>query len=295
MDSLHKNTFKNLLSLLVLVFLGFMLFQFLLLVLELIKGQSYETLTENPQIIIDSYQGKDLLILQMLSHVFALILPALALSLWKKEVGHSLSPSSPTIGNLWLSLFFFFACIPLVTLSAHLNQLIPLPDWMSQTEDKLSDLIKRMLSMNSMSDLLVAIIVIGVVPAIGEEWIFRGIIQSQLRRIFPSSWVHILLSALIFSAIHLQFEGFLPRFLLGAILGFVYRITGHLLYPMLLHFIFNSSQVMTVYFLGPEAIDQLDKPSGSGIMIWIYGIGSAILATFIGSRMIQSQNQNTYA
>ena len=295
MDSLHKNTFKNLLGLLALVFFGFLLFQIILLVIEVMKGQSLETLTKNPQNIVDHYQGKQLLTLQMLSHIFALILPASMLSLWRKDVSSGLCSSNPTISNLWLSLFFFFACIPLVSLTAHINHLIPLPEWMSQTEGRLGDLIKKMLTMNSIADLTVAIIVVGLIPAIGEEWIFRGIIQTQLSRILPNAWIHILLSAFIFSAIHLQFEGFLPRFLLGCILGFVYRITGHLVYPMLLHFIFNTSQVITVFVVGPEAIDQFEKPSGSEVMIWVYGAISAVLTSLIAYRMTKSQKLNLHA
>lgn len=208
---------------------------------------------------IKNFSGNPLLLIQMLTHVMGLILPAALLTINRKSISHyigTLNFNGKTILNSILLLAF---SLPLINLVTYINLQIPLPDFLSQQEKDLEEVLKSFLSMNGFFDLLLRILVIGLVPAIGEEWIFRGIIQNQLIRLFNHTWTGIIIGAIIFSAIHMQFQGFLPRFTLGIILGYVYLRSNSLIQPVLLHCLFNSVQVVMVYFLG---VDQIDNQLG---------------------------------
>jgi membrane protease YdiL (CAAX protease family) len=95
--------------------------------------------------------------------------------------------------------------------------------------------------------------VIALIPAIGEELLFRGVIQGS---IFKNTNIHVavLLTSIIFSAFHLQFYGFLPRMVLGILLGYSLAWSGSLWLPVLIHFINNGAAVVFAWFSG---LDQL--------------------------------------
>jgi uncharacterized protein len=97
-------------------------------------------------------------------------------------------------------------------------------------------------------------IVIGVLPAIGEEIVFRGIIQNQLFRATHNKHVAIWIAAILFSAIHFQFFGFVPRMLLGALFGYLYYWSGNLWMSVIAHFANNGFSVLAMYFYQKGAI-----------------------------------------
>jgi membrane protease YdiL (CAAX protease family) len=89
--------------------------------------------------------------------------------------------------------------------------------------------------------------VIAVLPGIGEELLFRGFLQNLLKRIFKNDHVAIWVAAVLFSAIHFQFYGFIPRMLLGALFGYIYVWSGNLLYPIIAHFVNNCVSLVALY------------------------------------------------
>jgi hypothetical protein len=95
-------------------------------------------------------------------------------------------------------------------------------------------------------------------PAIGEELLFRGVLQKLIQKMTGSSHWAIWITATLFSALHLQFFGFLPRLLLGALFGYLLEWTGTLWLPILAHFINNASGVI-VFFITGEGLES-DKP-----------------------------------
>ena len=94
---------------------------------------------------------------------------------------------------------------------------------------------------------LLAFIVIAIVPGIGEELVFRGFLQNYFHKAFNNIHIAIWISAAIFSAIHLQFYGFIPRMLLGALFGYLYHWSGNLLIPMLAHAANNALMLIMMY------------------------------------------------
>lgn len=93
-----------------------------------------------------------------------------------------------------------------------------------------------------------SLIVIAVIPAIGEELLFRGLIQNYLQKAFNNPHIAIWATAILFSAIHMQFFGFVPRMLLGAIFGYLMLYSGNnIWYPMVGHFINNGFTILMLY------------------------------------------------
>ena len=113
-------------------------------------------------------------------------------------------------------------------------------------EDRAAELTEIFLQMNSVGDLCFNIFLIALVPAIGEELFFRGIIQKKLENILTPH-LSVFIASFIFSAIHFQFFGFLPRFILGLILGYLFLYSRNLWAPIFAHFTNNALGVLLMY------------------------------------------------
>jgi membrane protease YdiL (CAAX protease family) len=134
-------------------------------------------------------------------------------------------------------------------------------EWAIANEEELAKLTAQATNFSSLNEMLVVLFVIGFLAAIGEELVFRGMIQRELWRGTLNIHLSIWLTAAIFSAIHLQFYGFIPRLLLGALFGYLYYWSGNLLIPILAHFINNSLIVVMVY-LSNVNITTIDMENG---------------------------------
>ncbi len=159
--------------------------------------------------------------------------------------------------NLLLLVAVLSICwMPLMGLSNEWNQKMVFPEflksielWMRQMEDSAGKATEAILKMKTPRDLVVNLFVIAIVPAICEEFIFRGAVQRTIFRIKSNPHVAIWVSAVIFSTIHFQFYGFLPRLLLGAAFGYVYFFTGSIWSAVFAHFLNNAYAVCVAYYL----------------------------------------------
>ena len=134
------------------------------------------------------------------------------------------------------------------------NANVQFPDWMSgfgrwakETEDMASALIKTITSNLSPLSFSFTFIVVALLPAIGEELVFRGLIQRELQRAVTNPHIAIWATSILFSAFHFQFLGFVPRVLIGAFLGYLYYWSGNLWIPILAHFFNNGLQLVGLY------------------------------------------------
>ncbi|WP_194975689.1 CPBP family intramembrane glutamic endopeptidase [Aquiflexum lacus] len=134
------------------------------------------------------------------------------------------------------------------------NAGIKFPDFLSdiertmrEKEDELMVMTKYLTDFDNPAEFLMGLLVIGVLAGLGEEFLFRGVLQPKLQFYTGNAHVGIWLAAFIFSAIHLQFYGLFPRMLLGAIFGYLYYYSGSLLYPIIAHILNNAFTVMLVY------------------------------------------------
>jgi uncharacterized protein len=170
-------------------------------------------------------------------------------SKWKQalQLDRGFPPNMLLLGFATLGL-----SLPIIQWLYEWNKTWPLPDWMKANEAATEKLIETLLITKNPSEIILNVLVIAIVPAIGEEIIFRGGLQKQLGRLFQSPHAAIWLTAALFSAFHMQFEGFLPRMVLGVLLGYAYYWSRSLWLPIALHAINNGSQVLLAASLGDE-------------------------------------------
>lgn len=128
--------------------------------------------------------------------------------------------------------------------------------WVHQQEAELKRLTAILTTCASTADFLSGLLVVALLPAVGEELLFRGLVQSLFRSITKNIHVAICLSAFVFSAIHLQFCGLIPRFLLGALLGYVYAWTQDLAFPIVAHFFNNACTLLMLLLYQQGLIEQ---------------------------------------
>lgn len=219
-----------------------------------------------------------------LNHLFSFILPALATAIFaykKLWVNYLQLDKKPRFESILLGATWFVVSIPFVQFAYQLNQKLPLPQWMLNLENDTSHLLEAIIAQNNFYEIIINVLLIGVIPAIGEEMIFRGVIQQQIGRLLKNEHVVVWLSAAIFSAIHMQFQGFFARMLLGALLGYLFIWTKNLWVPMTLHLLNNGLQVIGIYALGIKP-SEMDKMTDADKMPWWLGILSLIAAVGLG-------------
>ncbi|MBC6400524.1 MAG: CPBP family intramembrane metalloprotease [Ekhidna sp.] len=127
--------------------------------------------------------------------------------------------------------------------------------WARNSEDQLRMLTAHLTTFTSPVQFVLSLVVIGIIPAVGEELLFRGLIQNNLSIALKNHHTAIWLTGFIFAAIHLQFFGLVPRMLLGVLFGYLYHWSGKLTVAMLAHLINNGLQVVLLYLVQQEAID----------------------------------------
>jgi membrane protease YdiL (CAAX protease family) len=157
-----------------------------------------------------------------------------------------------------LGLTFLLSISPLTVWNMHWEFpefLKGFQTWAREKEDLSAQLTEAMTNFNSPRDLIIGLLVIALLPAIGEELVFRGLIQNEFFRGTGKVHISIWAAAFLFSAIHLQFFGFIPRLLLGALFGYLYYWSGNLLIPMFAHFFNNAFSVVMIYLYNQKITD----------------------------------------
>lgn len=173
---------------------------------------------------------------------------------------------------------------PISDFLGELNAKLTLPErwfgletWMRQQEEQIGEVTLQLLRDTSLFGLLGNLVVIAAIAAIGEELLFRGALQTILLRWFRNPHLAIAVTAVIFSAIHMQFYGFLPRLYLGVIFGYLFFWSGNIWLPIFAHFINNAAVVVSVYVMQRRghALDGMDY--GFDIPDFVYFISFVIV------------------
>jgi membrane protease YdiL (CAAX protease family) len=144
-----------------------------------------------------------------------------------------------------------FAASPMIEFLSNLNQKMVLPPflkWMRESEDNAEKITETMLNMKSIRDMLGNVLLIGLVPAIVEEFMFRGCLQTIFTRWTKNTHAAIWITAILFSAFHIEFFGFLPRLFLGLLFGYFVAWSGSIWTGVWAHFINNGTAVVVTYF-----------------------------------------------
>ncbi len=125
--------------------------------------------------------------------------------------------------------------------------------WMKSSEAQAAEVTTAFLNTPSIWGFVVNMLMIAILPALGEELFFRGVLQRIFKEWFKNIHVAVFVTAFIFSAIHIQFYGFIPRFLLGIYLGYIFYWSGNLWIPILIHFL-NNGLAVCVAFLSAKGL-----------------------------------------
>lgn len=202
-----------------------------------------------------------------------------------------------------LSFLFLLSVNPLLGLVSEWNRGMSLPEsmsgveiWMREKEDQMALLTQNLVMTTSAWQLASNILVFAVVPAICEEFFFRGSVQGIAKRMLNNDHMAIWVTAVVFSAIHLQFYGFLPRVFLGAIFGYMLVWTQNIWVPVFAHFVNNASVTIVAFIFasqGKTYEDMMHTGDSYHISLYILSlVGSATVGYyFYRSRLIKQHKE----
>ena len=191
-----------------------------------------------------------------------------------------------------LMILVLLASEPIVAYSGILNEGMNLPDflagvesWMAEMEEKAMELTETFLNVTTLGGLSVNLLMIALIPGIGEELFFRGLLQPLFHKWFKNTHVAVIFTAVLFSALHMQFYGFLPRMLLGIVFGYLFVWTKNMWYPILAHAIHNSIPVIGYYLYASDKSSIDVDEVGTGSNTWIWALVGLVLLIIFAKRL----------
>ena len=221
--------------------------------------------------------------LQLFQTVGTFLLPPICCA-WIWDADHKpfrlLQMDRGTDWKLFLLAIGIMICAaPAINLLADWNSKVELPECLDSIEQKMkayeqqaAQLTERFLQADNVWQLLLNIGLMALLPALAEELSFRGTLQQILGNKQIAIWA----TAIVFSAIHMQFYGFVPRMLMGAMFGYIFVWSGTLWIPIVMHFTNNGLAVIAYYIFGSE--NSYADTIGAGATWWL-GMLSLILTS----------------
>ena len=206
--------------------------------------------------------------------------------LFSSNIRQFLSLQKPDTIIIVLVILNMWAAIPMINFIGDLNNQISFPESLKfieevlkAYEEKIAGLTELLLSSgNSFGGLVLNLLVMAIIPALGEELLFRGIIQNSLTRNLNNKLLAVWITAFLFSAIHFQFYGFIPRLLLGAYFGYLLIWSKSIWVPITAHLTNNATIVLFYFFIKGKNPDfDLETIGVAGSPLWV--IGSILLFT----------------
>lgn len=280
----NADPFLQIIILFLLSFMGIAVFLFMANgIISAVWGVSFFT---DPASIQD-YTNPQIVqvnrVLLMFQHLGMFVVPAVVFGIlvstnWKKYLGLNSMKLAFIIG----SILVMISALPLINALSWINLQVKLPEFMSGLEnilggmeDGASDLTQAITQTDNTGIFLFNIFVVALLPAIGEEMIFRGALMPILIKWTGKKHSGVWISAALFSAMHMQFYGFLPRLMLGALLGYLFLWSRSLWAPIIAHFTNNALAVFLLFMIGKGKIsEELDSfaPTGSDLVLLVLSI-----------------------
>ena len=195
-----------------------------------------------------------------------------------------------------VTLLLSIVILPIVALLSQWNEAIKLPEgalqhWLANLDEQAETITRMLTFRHSYSNLLLNILVLALIPAIGEEFMFQGTIQAFLTKWSRKPHLAIWITALIFSTIHFQFSGFIPRLLLGAYLGYLFYWSRSLWLPVLAHFLHNALSLLVDFSFQGRGVE-LDEMKFTDIHGAVPLVISCSVVTFISLLFLwRTQNE----
>lgn len=276
-DNSNQSIFMRLVLILFLAMLGTFIASILVQALGQAWGLDYletvQGLSQNASAIEKNFIKTALCI----SHSCTFIVPSFIFLWMVYQKDWSLPmrlQQTPSLIASIVAALLLLAALPLVQFVYSINKQLPIPQWAIDQENLINTTIQHLLHVNAPSELFFNLFTIALLPAIGEELLFRGIVQQNLEKRTNNSHIAIWSTALIFSFIHFQFQGFFPRVFLGAGLGYLFVWSRNLWIPIIAHLAYNGGQILLQYghqrgFLG------IDLNAVEAVPLWLVGLSLA--------------------
>ncbi|MEC5147883.1 type II CAAX endopeptidase family protein [Chitinophaga sp. 212800010-3] len=233
-----------------------------------ITGQSLEAL-QNGALVNPNFIGY-LKITQFFYSIVAFFVPAALFAyLWQPYpmTYLGLKPAPKGI-QVVLALVAIYGCLIIASPLGEWNKTWPVPDAVKDAAALAEKLLEVFLKMPTITDLLINLVLIAIVPAIAEEFFFRGVLQRLLIKATRNVWIGVFIASVIFSAIHGDILGFMPRLLLGIGLGAIYVFSGNLWLAIYAHILVNGMQVLMLYLFQHGMLKE--DPAKDGTVEWYY-------------------------
>lgn len=183
---------------------------------------------------------------------------------------------APKIASRLLVALTLVASIPFINFLLQYNQNLPVPSFLSEiaaslrsAENASRAISTQLLTVATFGGFVVNVLVIALIPAIGEEFVFRGVFQKIFQNATQNKHMAIVLAAILFSAIHGEFFSFIPRFALGLFFGYLMVWSNTIWLPVFAHFI-NNLIVVSIYYLSGSGASSFspDKMEGGFFQVW---------------------------
>ncbi len=249
-----------------------------LLAWKIMTGQS---MIEMQTALMTPGYTNELRVIQTISSFFMFCLPAF-IAVWRLNTKPFDYMGFGTFSSFKTTLIGMVVMAATVFLSgalATLNEMIPLTStakaYFDQLEDTYMKQVVLLSNMNGIGDLIVSLIVMALAPAIFEEVFFRAGFQNMLTRATGKTILSIVITSLLFSAIHFSYYGFLSRVVLGVTMGFLFAYSRNIWIPILAHFLNNAIGVVQIYILhaaGKKIEDNMDDkfPLWVGLLALVF-------------------------
>ena len=194
-----------------------------------------------------------------------------------------------TFASFLLVLILSFAASPFINFLGEINANMHLPEWMSgienwmkNAEDQAAELTEAFLKVDTTGGLIFNIFMVAFLPAIGEELLFRGVIQRIFTNWTRSFHWGIWISAILFSALHLQFYGFIPRMLLGVFFGYLLVWSSSIWLPIAAHFINNGVAVVIMYLIDKDMLNpELEEIGSTSDSYYLAAVSFVLIIVFM--------------
>ncbi len=242
------------------------------------------------------FSYKNLRIIQVLNQVVGFMMPAVVYAILVKEkpfnfLGFNKMPAWSLLG-----IVAMFTIIPFLGTVTDWNDSIVFPEsmraieeQMRATQQKSEEIIEMFISQGS---LFSSLLIIAALAAVSEELLFRSVIQRWLMKLFKNVHVAIIVTAIVFSAFHMDFFGFFPRLFLGVMLGYMFWMTGSIFPSMLMHFVNNATIVM-LHYLNTRGFIDIDVDhfcSTDNVLVIILSLIMTVAIFIICNRFSKRQD-----
>ena len=236
-------------------------------------------------------------ITQIISQVIGFLMPAVVYAMLVKEKPFNYLGFNKLQTWSLLGIVAMFTVIPFLSTVTEWNESFVFPESMRALEemlrgikDKSDEIVKMFIGQGS---LFSSLLIIAALAAISEELLFRSVIQQALIKLFKNAHVAIIVTAVIFSAFHGDIFGFIPRFILGLMLGYMFWMSGSIFPSMLMHFV-NNATIVTLYYLNTRNYTDIDVEkfgSSDNVLVIIMSL-IVTMAIFITCNRLRLKNDD---